>query len=98
VKVTLCDAGPLLAIIDPRQGPSHSRCVDQLNAFRGILLTTWPCIAEAMHIADKIGGRLLQRALWHLLNNDVFQIASLTKSDGNRMDELMEHYRNVPMW
>jgi hypothetical protein len=51
-----------------------------------------------MHIADKIGGRLLQRALWHLLNNDVFQIASLTKSDGNRMDELMEHYRNVPMW
>jgi len=24
---------------------------------------TWPCVAEAMHLADNIGGRPMQQAL-----------------------------------
>lgn len=53
---TLCDTGPLLAIIDPKQGDSHRRCMEQLKLLQGKLLTTWPCVAEAMHLADNIGG------------------------------------------
>ena len=94
---TLCDTGPLLAIIDPKQGDSHRRCMEQLKLLQGKLLTTWPCVAEAMHLADNIGGRPLQKALWSLLSTVVFDIAMTEKARGDRMDELMDRYQNVPM-
>lgn len=50
-----------------------------------------------MHLADNIGGRPLQKALWDLLRSDVFEIPELEKTRGDRMDELMDRYQNVPM-
>ena len=97
MTVTLCDAGPLLAIIDPHQGSDHVRCAQQIKELRGILVTTWPCVTEAMHLADKVGGQSMQRGLWRLLSSNCVEIELLTKEDGHRMDALMHRYSNVPM-
>lgn len=93
----LCDTGPLIAIIDPKQGDSHVRCTSILSTLRGKLVTTWPCLTEAMYLAYGLGGRPLQRALWNLVAVDVFEMEWIDKSDGRRMNVLMERYGNVPM-
>lgn len=94
---TRCDTGPLIAIVDPAHANDHARCMKELENLQGTLVTTWVCLAEAMHLAYGIGGRPFQRALWKLLANPVFEIEPLTKEHGQRMDQMMERYQNVPM-
>lgn len=50
----LCDAGPLVALLD-RSDADHLRCMAVL---RGIsdMLTTWPCLTEAMYLLGRESG------------------------------------------
>jgi len=41
----LCDAGPLVAIID-RSDKNRQRRLAVLSTLRSSLLTTWPCFTE----------------------------------------------------
>jgi len=54
--VALCDAGPLLALIDPRQGELHYRCKQILPELASPLVTTWPSLTEAMYLTHRSGG------------------------------------------
>jgi hypothetical protein len=48
--VILTDTGPLIALLDKRDG-YHQICVGMLYALPPEpMLTTWPCLTEAMHI------------------------------------------------
>jgi len=52
----LCDAGPLVALIDA-DDPDHERCSETLaNLPVSPLTVTWPCLTEAMHLAYRVGG------------------------------------------
>ncbi len=44
----LVDAGPLIALVD-RSDKHHRRVTSYLRRFDGVLLTTWPVMAEACH-------------------------------------------------
>lgn len=93
----LCDTGPLIAVIDPGQGDVHAHCSGLLKHHQGKLVTTLPCLTEAMYFAYGLGGRPLQNVLWRIIASDVFEIQLLDKSDCRRMEDLMERYSNVPM-
>ena len=47
-EVALCDAGPLVALFDPRDA-THLTCRAALDAFDGRLLTIWPVLTKVSH-------------------------------------------------
>lgn len=65
--MTLVDAGPLIALIDKGQGEAHEKCVAAQKLVVGSMLTTWPCLAEAMYLLGELGGWQGQEALWRFL-------------------------------
>lgn len=92
----LCDAGPLIALVDPKEA-EHLRCSEFVTRLSENLVTTWPCITEAIYLAGRSGGYPLQQRLWRLLNSNAFEFCSFDKADALRMEQLMQRYRNVPM-
>jgi predicted nucleic acid-binding protein len=58
--VNLCDTGPLVALFD-KGDPHHARCVATLASLPDApLLTTWPCLAEAMYLLARGFGPAVQ--------------------------------------
>lgn len=51
----LCDTSPLVALINSKDN-NHLRAVNSLKSLQGNLITTWPCIAESMHLLGNYGG------------------------------------------
>jgi uncharacterized protein len=94
--VILCDAGPLIALIDRRQA-DHQKCADTLKAASFPLLTTWPCLAEGMYMLGARGGWPFQNALWEMLEDGLLQLHQPDERELQRSQVLMAQYRNVPM-
>ena len=95
--MTLCDAGPLFALIDPRQVANHDRCKAVLASLSTPLVTTWPCFTEAMYLAHRAGGWPMQRLLWQFVARRVLAIHESGPAEADRMALLMERYRDTPM-
>ena len=94
----LCDTGPLVALANPREAKIHARCVEVLAQWTSPLLTTWVCLAEAFHLAGRMGGWPCQEVLWKIVANpDAVEIHMPSQGEPARMRKLMEQYRNVPM-
>lgn len=91
----LIDAGPMIALCDPRQ-PRHKACRDVLAANTG-LITTWPCLTEAMHLVHRLGGHPLQQHLWTLFDRGFLRLHPQSDDDRLQMSALMARYHNVPM-
>lgn len=95
--MTLCDTGPLVALVD-RDDPHHTRCVaalDQLPA--GNLVTTWPCLTEAMYLLERASGLPAQDVLWGYLADGLVALHGLEAADLDRMRSLMRQYHDTPM-
>jgi predicted nucleic acid-binding protein len=95
--MTLCDAGPLFALIDPRQEGPHRRCREALASIRLPLLTSWPCFTEAMYLAHRAGGWRRQELPWRFVTDGVVKIHSSSEDEVDRMKNLMSRYRDLPM-
>ena len=61
------------------------------------MVTTWACLAEAMHLAYGIGRWQAQSALWRLVEADIVQLHAPRDYERIRMFSLMESYRDTPM-
>jgi uncharacterized protein len=94
--MTLCDAGPLIALIDASD-KNHQACVAALPTLSGPLLTTWPCLTEAMYLLGQYGGHRDQEKLWHLVEQGTLSLYLNSEAQWPRMRELMGQYKNVPM-
>jgi predicted nucleic acid-binding protein len=95
--VTLCDTGPLVALID-KDDAHHMRCVAALNRLPPEpLLTTWPCLAEAMYLLGRGGGFSAQDELWGYIDNGLVTIHSAQEKEWERMRALMQRYQDTPM-
>lgn len=92
----LIDAGPLIALIDKGQNP-HRRCVELYQNLNQSLITTWPCLTEAMYFLGELRGWQAQRVLWQFLERRALAVHFSDVSDQRRMQELMERYQDVPM-
>jgi uncharacterized protein len=94
--VTLCDAGPLVALLDV-DDKKHEACVAALPRLQAPLLTTWPCLTEAMYLLGRYGGHQMQERLWTLVEEGTLALRTSTDPERARMRELMRRYNNVPM-
>ena len=79
----LTDTGPLVALISSDE--------------RELMLTTWPCFAEAMSLLAQWKGHFAQQQLWAMLNNQALSLYSSDAAEVARMQTLMERYRDTPM-
>lgn len=94
--MTLCDAGPLVAIIDADE-IDHDACLAALDELALPLVTTWPAFTEAMYLVGQAGGITGQRALWHLVGTNRLTIADLSSEVVERSARLMDKYADRPM-
>lgn len=67
--MTLCDTGPLIALID-RSDAGFDKCVLALPTLTPPLITTWPCLTEAMYLLGTYGGYMAQDELWSFFDNN----------------------------
>lgn len=91
----LTDAGPLVALID-RGERSHARCVATLATVSLPILTTWPVFAEAVYLLGR-GGWRAQDLLWQLVRRGDLEFGAVDGTWVERVQALMEQYRDVPM-
>jgi uncharacterized protein len=94
--VILTDAGPLTALIDPRD-PDHRRCASIAASQIGPLATTWPAFTEAMYLSGRAAGWHAQEVLWRWIASGALLLYDLTPRIVARMPVLMEQYRDLPM-
>lgn len=93
----LTDAGVLIALFEPREIDNHQRCSSTYRQISEQLVTTLPCVTEAMYFLGNLKGWPGQKNLWKLLASESLGIFDLDKNDLARMTKLMEKYRDVPM-
>ena len=95
--MTLCDTGPLVALID-RDDPAHACCVPALSTLPSRpLLTSWPCLVEAMYLLWRAGGLPAQEELWGYLADGLVVVHRPEVREWERMRTLMRQYRDSPM-
>ncbi len=94
---TLVDTGPLVALIDRAQGEAHRQCVKAQKSLSGPLLTTWPCMTEAMYFLGDLRGWNGQEKLWEMVDRGALTIHQSSEAEAARMRELMEKYKDRPM-
>ncbi|HEX6037353.1 hypothetical protein [Longimicrobium sp.] len=95
--MTLCDAGPLVAILD-RRDDDHARCTAALAQIRaGEMVTTWPCLTEAMYLLGREGGLRVQEALWEYVAEGFLKLHTPLPGEWERMRWLMNRYGDAPM-
>lgn len=93
-NATLVDAGPLIALLNPRD-QDHARCVAFLQGYTGSLITTWPVITEASHLlSPKVNAQI---ALLKWIERGALDVRHIDGQAVQRMIACTEKYRDRPM-
>jgi len=92
----LCDAGVLFCLVDRTQ-PKHKAYKEVVFQASKRLVTTWPCLTEAMYLALHRGGWSMQKMLGQLLLNKLLTIYNISEDSYARLLDLMDQYRDRPM-
>jgi len=94
VPDVLVDASALIALLD-EDDAAHEQCVEALKHIRDPLATVLPALTEAMHLlAESPRG---PEALCDMVSDGVLKLLLLGARDMNRIKELMQKYRDLPM-
>ncbi|MEO0804282.1 MAG: PIN domain-containing protein [Cyanobacteria bacterium J06642_2] len=94
--MTLCDASALIALLH-RRDRYHDRCVAAAQNAEAPLVTTWPCLVEAMYLLYRELGWQGQDALWSLLADENVVLYRISDDEMSVMRHLMQTYRDLPM-
>ncbi len=94
--MTLTDTGPLIALLDSSD-KHHAACAKAAETMPRPLVTTWPCVTEAMYFLGKSRGHPAQDALWAMIDTGLVQIHELSAGEMARMRVLMAQYADRPM-
>lgn len=95
--MTLCDTGPIVAIID-RRDHHHARCVAALASIPADeMITTWPCLTEAMHLVRERVGSRAPEVLWGYVADGLLKLYEPISGEWQRIRSLMSHYQDAPM-
>ena len=93
----LVDTGPIVALLD-RNDSNHSRCVETAAVLPvAPLLTSWPCLTEAMYLIGRGTGAPGQESLWSMIQDGLLKLLNVEPDQVSRMAELMRQYRDLPM-
>jgi uncharacterized protein len=91
----LCDTGVLVGAIDEADN-NHNASIANLRGIRKRLITTWPCITEAMYLLGRV-GILAQENLRKQIELGVLLLPNPTQEDAVRACALMRQYADTPM-
>ncbi len=95
--VNLTDTGPLVALIDANDR-HHAQAVETLKRLPKVpLLTTWPCLTEAMYLLYQAVGYTAQEAVWQFVEKGALLLHLPSEDDWRRMRELMAVFQDAPM-
>ena len=94
MKNILLDTGPLVALMN-RRDKHHARILAFTRSFGGIYLTTWPVITEAMYLLRHSHTAQLNVLEW--VRRGGLEMVPIDASDVDRLMELMQKYRDLPM-
>lgn len=92
----LCDTGIIVSALDPHDN-DHDLCLDILKTVSAPLMTTWPCLTEAMYLVGARAGNRGQEKLRQNIERGVFDMFSPTFAHALRACELMRRYEDIPM-
>lgn len=93
----LTDTGPLVALLD-KDDNLHTSCVEAAKRLpKEPMLTTWPCLTEAMYLLGTTGGYRYQAKLWAVRSSGALTLHEATAEEIARMSVLMEKYKDTPM-
>jgi predicted nucleic acid-binding protein len=87
VLSTLLDSGALVALFDP-SAEEHLHYRDELPG-AGMLLTTWPCVTEALHILPRLAMKL---ALLGWISAKAISVHAFESDDVAAMIEWIKRY------
>ena len=95
---TLTDTGPLFALVDPKGQPEpFARCSAAQITLPVPLVTTWPCLSEAMYLAGQRAGWQMQRLVAEMVSIGALRLHMPSEAETTRILQLMETYRDRPM-
>jgi predicted nucleic acid-binding protein len=95
--VTLCDTGPLVALLDARD-QHHKRCHEAVESLPAEpLLTTLACLTEAMHLLAKSVRRRGVTELLGWWQNGFLLLHDLDDLQCARVRALLHKYGDLPM-
>ncbi len=95
---TLTDSGPLFALVDPQGQPAQfARCTALFATLEMPLVTTWPCLAEVMHLTGREDGWGMQQYIADYIATDMLRLHTPTREETARILQLMEQYADRPM-
>lgn len=93
----LCDTGPLVAMLDAND-PYHSPCYAVIHRLPAApLITTWPCLTEAVYLLHKVSGHEAQDELWAHIESGTFSLSALEPASTTRLRSLMAKYHDSRM-
>ncbi len=93
-NATLIDAGPLIALFNPRDA-DHALCRQFFEGFRGDLVTTWPVLTETAYMLSNTANA--QRALLQWVENGGLDVHHLTAENVRSMLAYTQKYHDLPM-
>ena len=95
--MNLTDTGPLVALIN-RNDPNHTKCINAIKQLPSEpLLTTWPCLTEAMYLLHRVRGYQAQAVLWRMRAEGKLTLHNVSPDEVDRMATLMDKYQDKPM-
>jgi hypothetical protein len=94
MKKILIDSGPLIALFDSSD-KYHHQAVDFIKINKFPLVTTLASITETLHLLDFNRNAQIDFLEW--IHRGAVEIYNIENSDFERLKELTEKYRDLPM-
>lgn len=92
----LIDANAFIYICDKGQD-KHLQFLKSVESITTDIVSTYPCLTEAMYFMGKLYGWHGQQLLWDFLSKNTIGLYQLSPDDLERMKNLMKKYSDVPM-
>lgn len=86
----------MVALIDA-DDPYHPPCVVTATSITVTMVTTWPCLTEAMHLLHRAGGFKAQNELWAYVIDGSLRFHLPIRNEWKRIHELMQQYADLPL-
>jgi predicted nucleic acid-binding protein len=94
MKNTLIDASPMIALFN-KDDKYHTKIIDFLKIYKGILTTSWPVITEVSYMLSYNTNVQIDFLKW--INRGGVKIENIGELDIKRIIELSQKYSDIPM-
>jgi predicted nucleic acid-binding protein len=90
------DTSALIAAVDA-DDQDHARCVELMRRTPRPLLIPYPVLTEVCYLLEREQGTRAEAAFLRSINTGQISLVPLTRSDVDRMVELVEKYADFPL-